>query len=266
MSRWFRMYDDALDDPKVQLLAPELFKAWVNLLCLASRGGGKLPCLDDLAFSLRVTRDVARDWIETLRQRGLIDVDEGDGALSPHNWSQRQFRSDADPRAAERQRRKRAKEASEKKTTVTRDVTPPRDRTETETETDNTEAKASVVDAGAVDPSVVEIDRTKAKRAAALRRFGEWWNDLAGNLGLAQIDAIKAGSAREKAAWTRCREWLDDHDGIDGMLDLLTARIRGSPWLRGDKDFGLSFDWLTTPTNYQKIVEGNYENRQAQRR
>ena len=50
------------------------------------------------------------------------------------------------------------------------------------------------------------------------------------------------------------------------MLDLLTARIRGSPWLRGDKDFGLTFDWLTNPTNYQKIVEGNYENRQAQRR
>ena len=31
---WFRFYHGALHDPKVQSLRPELFKFWVNLLCL----------------------------------------------------------------------------------------------------------------------------------------------------------------------------------------------------------------------------------------
>ena len=31
MTRWFRAYDDALNDPKVQRLPGELFKAWFKL-------------------------------------------------------------------------------------------------------------------------------------------------------------------------------------------------------------------------------------------
>ena len=141
MSRWFRFYDDALDHAKVQRLPPDLFKAWVNLLCLASREGGVLPCVDDTAFALRVTRDVTEEWLSALRERGLIDVSE-DGLMSPHNWNARQFRSDADPTAAERQARKRARDAlsrgknhsPEPTKKVTRDVTPPRTDTEADTE------------------------------------------------------------------------------------------------------------------------------------
>ena len=50
MSRWFRFYDEALDDPKVQRLAPHLFKTWINLLCLASKEDGTMPSNDDIAF------------------------------------------------------------------------------------------------------------------------------------------------------------------------------------------------------------------------
>jgi len=34
MSQWFRMYAEVLDDPKVQRLSGDEFKAWVNILCL----------------------------------------------------------------------------------------------------------------------------------------------------------------------------------------------------------------------------------------
>jgi len=40
MTRWFRVHDDLVDDPKVQRLDPRLFKALVNLWCLASANGG----------------------------------------------------------------------------------------------------------------------------------------------------------------------------------------------------------------------------------
>ena len=49
--------------------------------------------------------------------------------------------------------------------------------------------------------------------------------------------------------------------GPDGVQALMT-RIRGSPYLRGEVNgFRVSFDWIVNPSNYQKIMEGNYENR-----
>jgi hypothetical protein len=92
MARWFRVYDDVVDDPKVQRLPLALFKLWVNTLCIASRNGGKLPTFEDMAFSLRVTEQGARDGVTALVQAGLLDR-EGD-VIVPHNWSARQFKSD----------------------------------------------------------------------------------------------------------------------------------------------------------------------------
>ena len=43
MARWFKYFDSALDDPRIQKLDDRTFKVWVNLLCLASRSGGVLP-------------------------------------------------------------------------------------------------------------------------------------------------------------------------------------------------------------------------------
>lgn len=104
MTRWFRFYDDVVNDPKVQRLSGELFKAWVNILCLSSKNGGRLPPLTDLSFALRIPEDRALAHIEALSAEGLIDsVAEG---YEPHNWNGRQFRSDhVDATNAERQRR-----------------------------------------------------------------------------------------------------------------------------------------------------------------
>lgn len=93
MTRWFRMYDAVLDDPKVQRLADKAFRAWVNLMCLASRNGGKLPDdWDDVAFALRLDVGKAKDLVQVLISAGLID--SGENGLEPHNWAIRQYRSD----------------------------------------------------------------------------------------------------------------------------------------------------------------------------
>jgi hypothetical protein len=102
---WFRFYHESLDDPKVQRLEPALFKAWVNLLCLASRHGGELPGIDDVAFALRLSVPECESVLTALRNQGLLDGD--DATLAPHNWHNRQPLSDADSTAAERQQRYR---------------------------------------------------------------------------------------------------------------------------------------------------------------
>lgn len=91
---WFRFYHEALDDPKVQRLEPCLFKFWVNVLCLASRGKdrGFLPPVADIAFALRVPEGEAEDMVEELIKRELLA--RTDTGFAPHNWQKRQQQSD----------------------------------------------------------------------------------------------------------------------------------------------------------------------------
>lgn len=89
---WFRFYNDAVNDPKVQKLSGDMFKAWVNLLCLASKGDGAVVKAD-VQFLLRVTEKCARGIIEFMIEHNLFD-DRGD-VVTPHNWDGRQFKSDA---------------------------------------------------------------------------------------------------------------------------------------------------------------------------
>lgn len=119
MSRWFRYYDDALDDPKVQRLSGDLFKVWVNLLSLASKNDGKLPSADDISFRLRISVQDAQQRVEDLILAGLIDV-LPDKSFEPHNWSERQFASDS---SAVRMQKLRKKKQSKNSGDVTSDVT-----------------------------------------------------------------------------------------------------------------------------------------------
>lgn len=92
MSRWFRAYDDALDDPKVQRLPDNLFRAWFNLMCVTSKNGGKPFSLDEIAFRLRVTEAKAKIIADALVKAGLLDGTIG--LYVSHNWDKRQFKSD----------------------------------------------------------------------------------------------------------------------------------------------------------------------------
>lgn len=94
--KWFRFYSEALHDPKVQRLKPETFKAWVNLLCLASEqdARGCLPPVSDVAFALRVKEDKAVSILHELHTAGLIDRGD-DGVRTMHNWTGRQFGNDS---------------------------------------------------------------------------------------------------------------------------------------------------------------------------
>ena len=89
---WFRFYSEAAHDPKVQNLKPDLFKAWVNLLCLASQSSGDIPSIQEVAYHLRSTTEKASKYLETLESVGLLD--RHNDSLRPHNWDKRQFKSD----------------------------------------------------------------------------------------------------------------------------------------------------------------------------
>lgn len=105
MSRWFRLYDDLVDDPKIQRLPGETVKALLNLWCLASQNDGLLPATDDIAFKLRMKPAKVEQLLSVLGECGLIDSDET--GLRPHNWNARQFKSDVSNERVKRHRERK---------------------------------------------------------------------------------------------------------------------------------------------------------------
>ena len=106
MGRWFRVYDDLVHDRKVQDLPSPTFKAWINLLCLASKNDGILPQIADIAFALRLQPPKATHLMQTLTAAGLIDQ-MPNGDMKPHNWDGRQFKNDNSTDRVQKYREKR---------------------------------------------------------------------------------------------------------------------------------------------------------------
>lgn len=136
MSRWFRYYEEALNDPKIIRLSDSMFRAWVNLLTLASIRGGAIP-KEDIAIGLRVSEKGAASVVSYLVERGLFE-DRGD-FVSPHNWEVRQYKSDKSTDRVKRFRN--AKRNVSETETETQPVTPPeQSRAETEQRIDSADA------------------------------------------------------------------------------------------------------------------------------
>ena len=104
MTHWWRAYDDAIDNPKLLKLSDAMHRAWFTLQCIASANGGVLPPAGDIAVRLRIKPAKVAEWLTKLVQAKLMDND--DGVFRPHNWDDRQFKTDgSDPTNSQRQKR-----------------------------------------------------------------------------------------------------------------------------------------------------------------
>jgi hypothetical protein len=120
---WFRYHADALDNPKVQSLPATLFKFWVNLLCVSRISDGFLPNTSEISFRCRCTERQAKEWMQELYSRKLIDKTESDQYVM-HDWDEHQFVSDDVTARVRKHRAKRKGNVSE--------TCPEQNRTETE--------------------------------------------------------------------------------------------------------------------------------------
>mgnify|MGYP001379565114 CR=1 FL=1 len=90
--------------------------------------------------------------------------------------------------------------------------------------------------------------------------FKEWcqsivsqWNEFAQKTGLPAIKAITPGSKRERFLKARFKEKEFDFKKI-------LEKVGQSEFLLGIRtDWKVSFDWLICPSNYIKVLEGNYD-------
>jgi uncharacterized phage protein (TIGR02220 family) len=106
-------------DPKVQQLPDKTFRLLINLWCVAGDNDGLIPDTKTLSFELRISNAQVERFLSELIELELVDETE-EGDLEPHNWSHRQYKSDADPTARDRKQRQRDKQKLS--TNVTRDT------------------------------------------------------------------------------------------------------------------------------------------------
>lgn len=260
MSQWFRVYDEILDDPKVQLLSPELFKTWINLLAVASRNNGMLPPLRELAFSLRLSAEDIQSRLDDLILVGLIDILPGE-ILAPHNWSKRQWKSDD---STERVRRHRAKKAQANENAgkpeakrncnadVTVTVTPPESEAETETESKGLPLTPSCGPASDPPPDAPDAEPTNRQPRVDVVEAFNAWNEMANRIGLPM--ALKLTDSRAKALRARLRE-----HGAESWKTALAA-VERSEFLRGEGGRGwrADLDFVLQPSKFVKLIEGGY--------
>ena len=83
----------------------------------------------------------------------------------------------------------------------------------------------------------------------------EAWNALS-SIGIKPVRSVSVGSKRNDTLRARIRE-----HGEATVIEAI-ERIRNSDFLQGKNSRGwtITFDWFLLPSNFQKVLEGNYDN------
>ena len=230
---WFRMYHRAIDDERLRLLAFEDRWHYVAILCLKCEG-----MIDDEQDELWFRRLAVKLGVQTREleeiQRRLMNVGLVDAHWQPLKWSELQYKSDSSNERVKAYR-KRQKKQSAARVKRKRNVTVTAQETDTDTEL-STNVDCAKADASALKPEHVV----------------EKWNEIAQAMGKPRVRDLTP--TRRQLIKARIAQYqLEDFVGV-------FDRIQRSAFLRGDKGWtGCTFDWSMKRANFQKILEGNYD-------
>lgn len=239
MSRWYRAYEGTVTDAKLAEAAmvaecsrSVAIAAWH---CLLEGAACKNNCGSHETSPRRVAVILGEPSIEIEALFSAFDEIglTRDGAIA--SWKKRQFQSDDSKERVRRHREKKRQETANV-TVGNGDVTPP----ETDTDTD-TEVKSPNGDSPTdVEPSLRP------------EHVFEGYQEMAAALGLT-VPRDFTPERRQLVRGRISQYSLEDFQTVFG-------RCRDSPFLRGDKGrTPLTIDWLMKKGNFQKTLEGNYE-------
>lgn len=82
------------------------------------------------------------------------------------------------------------------------------------------------------------------------------WNELS-EFGIKPVTRCNSGSKRYNSLCARIREC-----GIEDVINAI-EKIKNSDFLQGKngKGWTITFDWFVLPSNFPKVLEGNYDNK-----
>ena len=242
---WFRLYSEAVDDPKLKLLAFEDRWHFIAILCCKCQGVIGRDSEDmtrrmvavKLGLDLRELDEVAR----RLSEVGLIDKE----TFNPLAWDERQYKSDSSTERVREYRKRQQKQQSNK---VKRSGNVSETAQETEqnrTDTDYSPKGESVLPAGKPPAPHQKIVDLYHKTCPQLSRV------------------IKLTPARRQAVKARWNNELTDLDAWERYFsvvsesEFLTGKANPRPGT--DRPFRADFDWLVKQSNCVKVMEGKYD-------
>ena len=274
-NQWFRMYSDFLEDAKIVSLAFEDQRHFIGVLALKSAGLLDQECAAEVMDRLVAQKLwVDRSSIVEVKRR-LVDVGLIEPNWQPIAWDKRQFISDHDPTAADRQRRWRERKRNGSVTrdsndgvthNVTHNVTDASHRpdTDTDTDTDKKEAKASLSeladatsdragDGGDYSPEKPGIPPCPHQDIIAL------YHQILPELP-SVIPSRWPGSEGESQLRTRWRE--DPRHRDLAFWDSFFRTVRTSRhWMgENDREWRADLRWLIRRKNFDKAVERLVDN------
>ncbi len=115
--KWFRLYAELIDDPKVGILSDAEFRTFIELMCLACReesGGITGVTVDEASWVLR--RDVT-ETVTALQETRLVTVEQS-GKLAITNWGKRQKKADSSKDRVRKYRENQKKKTTEQNVTL----------------------------------------------------------------------------------------------------------------------------------------------------
>ena len=269
-NQWFRLYSEFSTDAKVQMMSEPMQRRYLMLMCL--RCSNTLVTLQDeeIAFQLRIDDADLAETKALFIKKGFID-----SAWNLLNWEKRQFASDS---SAARVAKHRALQKKKQGKLDNDDVTlQKRQANGLDTEQNRTEeeAKASMSpgnpddeqdnDQPAGQESIPNCPHTElidlyaeqlptmprpkpelwaGARAAALKSRWRW-----------VLTAKKRDGTRYATSRAEALGWFKRFFAFVAESDFLTGR--DGKWTACD------LGWLCNETNFAKVVQGNYTNKEA---
>ena len=248
--RWFRLYEEILDDPKMSELTDFQFRCLINLMSMASQCEvrGKLTqSQEQIAWRLRVKKNLLGNVIQKLVQLNILS--NGDGCLSFINWNKRQFDSD-DVTARVKRYRKRFSNVT---------VTAP--DTDTDTDTEREEVKEETFSK--------PVEAKNSSPPCPHQKIVAAYNDTLGHLILPVKESCWKGSRashlqarwRENESHQNLEFWQHLFEFIRDQCPFIIGKIPG----RDGKPFRATLEWIVRENNFLNIIEGKYDVRYHKR-
>lgn len=251
--KWIKIKTDIFDDEKIKIIdrypaRDEILVIWFKLLSLAGKvnQNGYLFLSHKIAYTTDMLSAIFNREENTIKmalkvfeQFGMIDIEDNE-VIKISNWDKHQNIEGLEKIREQNKLRKQRQREKEKQLLL-----------------ENSHVKSRDSHAIEEDKELdKELDKEKEEDIKKmLSLIVEKWNSL----NLTQIKSIKTNSPRFKSAKARISE-----NGIEEVLKAIES-INHSDFLKGvnDKQWQITFDWLMKPTNFDKVIEGNYLNKGA---